>query len=68
MYAQSIPDTLSDPNVYSYSVAIIDDDVYEGEEYFMISVVNPSGFEDVTASVIIQDNEGELITVLYLSS
>ena len=44
--------------VYRFSVAIIDDDIYEGEEYFMISVVDPSGFENITTSVVIQDNDG----------
>lgn len=43
--------------VYTFSVTIVDDDSFEGEEYFTVSTV---GLQNVTtADVSIQDNEGE---------
>ena len=51
--------SLSDPSVYTASLTTIDDDIYEGEEYFTLSVVDPPGImENYTKTVIIQDNEG----------
>ena len=43
----------------------IDDEVYEGEEYFTLSVADPSGFENVSVLVTIIDNDGKYI--LYTS-
>ena len=44
---------------YNLSVSIIDDDIYEGQEYFTISVAEPSGFEYVNVTIVIRDNEGK---------
>ena len=43
---------------------ITDDDIYEGDEYFTLSVVDPPGFENFTKSITIQDNEGMYVTLL----
>ena len=41
-------------------ITIIDDDIFEGEESFRLSIRIPAGFENVTTIISIQDNEGEL--------
>lgn len=43
--------------VYTFSVTTVDDDIFEGEEYFTVYIV---GFEnDTRTNIAIQDNEGE---------
>ena len=43
--------------VYTFTVIIVDDGSFEGEEYFTVSTV---GLQNATtARVSIQDNEGE---------
>ena len=37
-------------------MTITDDDIYEGDEYFTLSVVDPPGFESFTKTITIQDN------------
>ena len=49
-----------DPSVYTAMIMITDDNVFEGEEYFTLAICNLTGFENVTTTVFIQDNEGEL--------
>ena len=47
----------SDPMVYTFSVIIVDDDSFEGEEHFTVAIV---GLQNVTTAIVsIQDNEGE---------
>lgn len=41
-------------------IMITDDNVFEGEESFTLAIRNLTGFENVTTTVFIQDNEGEL--------
>ena len=49
--------TSSDPTVYTFTLTIIDDDLYEGEEYFTLSVIDPQGMEDYTTAITIEDND-----------
>ena len=53
--------------MYTVSLTIIDDDIYEGEEYFTLSVVDPPGMENYTKTVSIQDNEGTTIHSFYIA-
>lgn len=47
--------------VFSFSVMAIDDDSFEGDEYFTLSIVDPPGFENVTLIITIEDNDGGCI-------
>ena len=49
-------------------IMITDDNVFEGEEYFTLAIRNLTGFENVTTTVFIQDNEGELYTLIPIRS
>ena len=46
--------------MYTFTLTIIDDAIYEGEEYFTLSVVDPPGLVNYSTSITIQDNEGKL--------
>ena len=48
-----------DPSLYIAGIRIIDDDILEGEESFTLSISFPTGFENVSATVFIEDNEGK---------
>ena len=43
--------------MYTSTLTIIDDDIYEGEEYFVLSVVDPPGMEKYTKTITIEDND-----------
>ena len=43
--------------VYTFLVTIIDDESFEGDEYFTLSIVDPPGFENVTLVITIKDND-----------
>ena len=49
---------------FTFSIYITDDYIYEGEEYLIIAVVEPQGFEYVNVTIIIEDNEGEMNSYL----
>ena len=48
-----------DLSVYTATITLNDDDAFEGEESFMLSIGNLTGFENVSITIFIQDNEGE---------
>ena len=51
---------LPDPMVYNFFIMIIDDDIYEDEEYFTLSIIDPPGLENVTTVITIIDNERKI--------
>lgn len=58
---------LSDPMVYNFFISTVDDDIYEDEEYFTLSIVDPPGLENVTTVITIMDNESKMYPTHYRS-
>lgn len=49
--------------VYNFFITIIDDDIYEDEEYFTLSIVDPPGLENITTVITIMDDERKIYSI-----